>query len=102
MKKKNNLIKFVVVYLLMLITICGGIMLNHNTTNCVVQASDNSKAMCVIEKDSKRVLLAKNENERLANASTTKIVTFLTVLTNLTKKEKLMIEPLVLEELLYI
>lgn len=82
MKKKNNLIKFVVVYLLMLITICGGIMLNHNTTNCVVQASDNSKAMCVIEKDSKRVLLAKNENERLANASTTKIVTFLTVLKN--------------------
>ena len=46
------------------------------------QQETSAKAMCVIEKTSKRILYAQNENQQLANASTTKIVTFLTILKN--------------------
>ena len=45
-------------------------------------ASSSGKAMCVIEKDSKRVLYEKNINEKLPMASTTKVVTAITVLQN--------------------
>ena len=45
-----------------------------------VQSS--AKAMCVIEKDSGRILYSKNENEQLPMASTTKIITAITVLQN--------------------
>ena len=38
--------------------------------------------MCVVEKDSGRILACKNENTQLANASTTKIVTAITVIQN--------------------
>ena len=82
MKKKNRIVIFVNICLLLITTIYCGIMVNNNTTNSTVFASDTSKAMCVIEKNSKRILLSKNENQKLANASTTKIVTFFTVLKN--------------------
>lgn len=82
MKKKNRILFYINVCLILITTICCSIMLNYNTTNSIVYATDNSKSMCVIEKDSKRILMAKNENEKRANASTTKIVTFLTVLKN--------------------
>ena len=39
-----------------------------------------AKAMCVIEKNTHRILYAKNQDTKLANASTTKIATFLTIL----------------------
>ncbi len=42
--------------------------------------STSAQAMVVIESQSGRVLLSKNENVQRANASTTKIATFLTVL----------------------
>lgn len=42
----------------------------------------SGKAMCVLDKDSKRILYAKNENEKLPMASTTKVVTAITVLNN--------------------
>ena len=45
-----------------------------------VFASCSGKAMCVLEKDSKRVLYSKNINEQLPMASTTKVVTAITVL----------------------
>lgn len=82
MKKKNRILFYINVCLILITTICCSIMLNYNTTNSIVYATDSSKSMCVIEKDSKRILMAKNENEKRANASTTKIVTFLTVLKN--------------------
>lgn len=82
MKKKNRILIYINVCLILITTICCGIMFNYNTTNSMVYAADSSKSMCVIEKDSKRILMAKNENEKRANASTTKIVTFLTVLKN--------------------
>lgn len=81
--KKNIRPNFVVAFLLLLITLCCSTMFVHNTTYSVY-ASDSSKSMCVIESTSKRVLMENNKDERRANASTTKIVTFLTVLKNCT------------------
>ena len=43
----------------------------------------SAKAMCVIEATSGRVLAEKNSNEQMAMASTTKIVTALTVINNI-------------------
>lgn len=44
--------------------------------------STSAKAMCVLEKESGRIICAKNENEKLPMASTTKIVTAITVIEN--------------------
>ena len=44
--------------------------------------STSAKAMCVIEKGSGRIIAGKNEEMRLAMASTTKIVTAITVIQN--------------------
>lgn len=58
-------------------------------TNCVnANELTSAKSMCLIESTSKRILFSKNENLKLANASTTKIVTFLTVLKNCENFEK--------------
>ena len=50
--------------------------------------STSAKAMCVIEKDSGRVIAGKNENLQLAMASTTKVVTALTVIQNCKNRTK--------------
>ena len=55
----------------------------HNVSAISVSALDFSttaKAMCVIDKDSKRIVFAKNENLKLPMASTTKILTAITVI----------------------
>ncbi len=49
---------------------------------CSFAATTSAKAMCVIDKDSKRVLYSKNENTSLPMASTTKVVTAITVIQN--------------------
>lgn len=48
----------------------------------LAHAETSAKAMCVIDALSGRVLYSKNENQKLPMASTTKIVTALTVLNN--------------------
>lgn len=48
--------------------------------NSETYADTSAQAMVVIEANSNRVLMSKNENIKRANASTTKIATFLTVL----------------------
>lgn len=58
-----------------------------NSHNMVVNAVDanfstSAKAMCVLEKHSGRVIAWKNEDMRLAMASTTKIITAITVIQN--------------------
>lgn len=55
---------------------------NLNIQQVYADVQTSAKAMCVIETTSKRVLYSKNPDEKLANASTTKIATFLTVLKN--------------------
>jgi len=61
--------------------------LTLTTSNAIVEAADvgfnsSAKAMCVLEKDSGRLIAGKNENAKLAMASTTKIVTAITVIQN--------------------
>ena len=57
-----------------------------NTTQDVAFATEsNAKGMCVIEANSGRVIMEKNKDMKLAMASTTKIVTAITVLDNYTK-----------------
>lgn len=48
-----------------------------------------AKAMCVIEKDSKRVVESKNMNAKLPMASTTKILTAITVIQNCDDLDKI-------------
>lgn len=49
---------------------------------CVSAVGSSAVGMCVIEKNSGRILYSKNENKKLPMASTTKIVTAITVLNN--------------------
>ncbi|MBQ9796070.1 MAG: D-alanyl-D-alanine carboxypeptidase [Clostridia bacterium] len=58
-----------------------------NSHNMIVNAVDinfstSAKAMCVLEKDSGRIITGKNMDTQLAMASTTKIVTAITVIQN--------------------
>ena len=64
--------------LLGLLLIC----LSIPRTSAVAQTSTSAKACVVVEQSTGRVLFAKNANEQLPMASTTKIVTALTVLQN--------------------
>ena len=45
-------------------------------------AGTSAKAMCVLEKDSKRVIYSQNMNEKLPMASTTKVMTAITAIQN--------------------
>ncbi len=66
-----------------------------NTRTMVVSAVEtvnfntSARAMCVLEKDSGRVIANKNMNTQLAMASTTKIVTALTVIQNCNNLDEL-------------
>ena len=76
-------------YISLIIAVCLLILCSTiNTSKIVVDAvqintmSTSAKAMCVLEKDSGRVVAGKNMNTCLPMASTTKIVTALTVIQN--------------------
>lgn len=75
---------FSLLFVVAILVLCSTI----NTHTMVVSAietinmSTSAKAMCVIEKDSGRVVVSKNMDLQLAMASTTKIVTALTVIQN--------------------
>ena len=60
-----------------------------NHTIIVRAEHTSAKAMCVLDKDSRRILYAKNENVRLPMASTTKVMTAITVLSNCTDLEQI-------------
>lgn len=53
-----------------------------NTTLKVDAANTSAKAMCVLEKDSKRVIYSHNMETKLPMASTTKVMTAITVIQN--------------------
>ncbi len=71
-------------FLSFLLIICSmlsfGLIKNSNTNN--LYAENICKSSVVIEKNSKRVLFEHNKDEKLANASTTKIMTALITLEN--------------------
>ncbi len=57
------------------------IFLSNNTITASAEYT-SARAMCVLDKDSKRILYAKNEHAKLPMASTTKVVTAITVLSH--------------------
>lgn len=73
--------KFTLV-LISLIVLCVGVFVPIVSQSMSAYASSSAKGMCVIEKDSGRVLYSKNMNEKVPMASTTKIMTLITVLQN--------------------
>ncbi len=78
MKKVFNYLSYIVIVSMFLCTF----VFILNGKNKGINADSNFKAMCVIECDSSRKLYNKDENIKLPMASTTKIVTALTVLNN--------------------
>ncbi len=80
--KKLKFICFTLIIAFFLLTSILG------SNNLIINAAYNgdvsttAKAMCVIEKDSRRVVFSKNENMKLPMASTTKILTAITVIQN--------------------
>ena len=80
MRKLKIISLFLIVGLIVFLSFSHSqqIIVNAVDVNC----STSAKAMCVVEKDSGRILACKNENTQLANASTTKIVTAITVIQN--------------------
>ena len=76
--KSLSIIVFVSVFMFV------AILCSNYVSMCSVQAYSNTsaKAMCLLEKDSKRIIESKNETIKLPMASTTKIVTALTVIQN--------------------
>lgn len=79
MKNKNQKIKFCAVVVL-LITCYLSVL--FKPTKVYAEYETSAKAMIVLEQNSGRVILQKNIHQKLAMASTTKIVTALTVLNN--------------------
>jgi len=82
MKRNKITILLLVIFLLFLVS--------FRTPDYEVKADTltSAKSMCVIETDSSRKLYAKNEDNKVAMASTTKIVTALTVLNNCNDLDK--------------
>ncbi len=74
--KKTKIISILLLPCLILSLICFANLPVKQTYSF----SSSGKAMCVIEKDSKRVIYSKNMDEKLAMASTTKVMTAITVL----------------------
>ena len=77
-------IKYKVIFLLLLSCIVFlGVGFNIKTVRDVeAQSNTSARGMCVMEKDSQKVLYQKDMDGTRANASTTKIVTAITVLTH--------------------
>ena len=72
------------IFLSVLLTclIFTGVGFNALSINTVEASSTSAKGMCVLEQQSKRVLYQKDMDTMRANASTTKIVTAITVIQN--------------------
>ncbi|MBO5954833.1 MAG: D-alanyl-D-alanine carboxypeptidase [Clostridia bacterium] len=75
---------FSLLFIVALLVFCSTLNSNQMVVNAVEVGSFNTsaKAMCVLEKDSGRVVASKNMEMQLPMASTTKIVTALTVIQN--------------------
>lgn len=73
---KVNKLTLIIVCLILCLGLCS---VNTNINSCVY-ADTSASSMIVIEANSNRIIMSKNEHMLRANASTTKIATFLTVL----------------------
>lgn len=82
MKKTSRIIclAFALIFLLSFCIVGAG---SSHASNLSVSALQTSaKAMCVIERDSHRILYEKNKSQKLPMASTTKIMTAITAIEN--------------------
>ncbi len=70
----------VIFSILLACLVFSGVGFNALSNNNVEASSTSAKGMCVLEQDSKRVLYQKDMDTMRANASTTKIVTAITVI----------------------
>ena len=70
----------VILSILLACLVFSGVGFNTLSVNKVEASSTSAKGMCVLEQDSKRVLYQKDMDTMRANASTTKIVTAITVI----------------------
>ncbi len=75
---------FGLIFVVCLLVFCSSISTNEMQVFAIQTAnfSTSAKAMCVLEKDSGRVVISKNMDQALPMASTTKIVTAITVIQN--------------------
>ncbi len=82
---------FSLILIVCLLVLSSTINANKMIVSAVQTANMNTsaKAMCVIEKDSGRVVASKNMDEQLPMASTTKIVTAITVIENSTNLDEI-------------
>lgn len=86
--KKNKI--FLTAFIFAIITLFAFVLIGHNNISVNAQEFQTSaKAMCVLEKNSLRVISSKNAQEKLPMASTTKIVTALTVIENCENLDKI-------------
>ena len=77
----RNKTVYCLAFLLVIIFLFSGVFICKNSL--IADASlTSAKAMCVMEKTSKRVLYSKNESQKLPMASTTKIMTAITAIEN--------------------
>ena len=76
-------IKLKAIFSVLLVCIVfSGVGFNAKQIDKVEASVTSAKSMCVLEQDSKRVLYEKDKDTMRANASTTKIVTAITVIQN--------------------
>lgn len=80
MKNKFSSLLCLLLVLAILLSAFASSLLFSTKTNAMAESYTSAKAMCVMESGSKRVLASKNENTKLAMASTTKIMTAITAI----------------------
>ena len=81
--------KFLIFTLVLIPCLALAVFAPKTQSSIAYAASSSAKAMCLIEKDSKRVIYSKNKDEKLPMASTTKVVTAITVLQHCNDLEQL-------------
>lgn len=82
MKNLKKILFLNIIFVMLMCSIMCIMCPNHTIDRVDAKELSSGKSMCVIEKNSKKVLYSKNMDMQLANASTTKIITAITVLEN--------------------
>lgn len=86
---KTKSLKFLIFLILPIFLLNFLLIFTENKNFSNVYALSSARGMCVLDKDSKRVLYSKNMDLKLPMASTTKVVTAITVLNNCTDLDEM-------------
>lgn len=82
MKNLKKILFLNIVFVMLICSIMCFMRPQYTIESVDAKELSSAKSMCVIEKNSNKVLYSKNMDAQLANASTTKIITAITVLEN--------------------